>query len=762
MKIRSVIFPALLALFPLAAHGQTTWPRQMASSAGEVTLYQPQIDTYTGNQLTAHAAVSVARPAGKPPVFGALFFTATVSTDRGTGIVNVEDVAVTNSKFPNADASLTAAVTQAVTQDGSQGNLTLSQTQLLAQLALTQKEQAAAADLNNTPPQILFETQPSVLVSIDGEPKLTQAPNSSLMTVVNTPFFIALDPSTKTYYLRGGGQWLSTADILQGPWAATSSVPDAVTALAAKQPEQDATTTGVTPQIIVATQPTELIETTGPAEYGPIDNTNLLYVTNTDSDVFMDIDTQSVYVLLSGRWFSAATQAGPWTYVPPAQLPADFAKIPAGLPISSVLASVPNTQAAQSAVLDSQVPQTAAIQRNAPAPKVAYDGEPKFQPVAKSSSVSYAVNTPHSVVKVENTYYVCSDGVWYQGPAALGPWVVSVAVPDAIYTIPSTCPIYPVTYCKIYSVTPDIVYCGYLPGYTGSYVYGGTVVYGTGWPYNAWYGAAFIPRPVTWGFSASFNAGWGSWGFGIGGGWGAASFGCSWNSGWWGCSNAHWNNWNWNSNWNHSNTWNQNVNINRNVTNNITNNYNNTHINRSVNNIYRNHPNRLTANERQRLNDNENHLAHQQAHEQNEIDHDRQAGADAANAQRQRDQQQEHRDQAQRDLDKHALNTRPDGDGADHAHRDQGPGPVEHPHDNVFADHDGNVYRHDDGQGWQRREGDQWKQPARNDENFNRNRGDLNRQFGARARGGEPRGGGEARGGARGGGDRGGGGGRRR
>lgn len=743
MKISGLT--AFFALLPAVspACGQTAWPQQVSSSAGEVSVYQPQIDAYTGNQFTAHAAVSIARAAGKPPVFGAIFFTATVATDRGTDVVTVENIDITNSKLPAADAGTTAAVTQAITQAGSQGNLTLSQNQLLSQLALTQQEQSAAANLNNTPPQIIFETQPTVLVSITGEPKLTQAANSPLMTVVNTPFFIALDPATKTYYLRGGGQWLSTTNISEGPWTPAASVPDAVTALAAKQPaeQSDTSISATPPQVIAATQPTELIETTGPAEYGPIDNTNLLYVTNTDSDVFMDIDTQSLYVLLSGRWFSAASQSGPWTYVPPAQLPPDFAHIPAGLPISNVLASVPNTQAAQNAVLDSQVPQTAAIQRNAPAPKVTYDGEPKFQPAADSSPVSYAVNTPHSVVKVEDTYYVCTDGVWYQGAAALGPWAVSVAVPDVIYTIPPTCPIYPVTYCKIYSVTPDIVYCGYLPGYTGSYVFGGTVVYGTGWPYDPWYGAAFIPRPVTWGFGAAFNAGWGAWGFGVGGGWGAASFGCSWNSGWWGCSNYHWNNWNWNSNWNHS-SWNQNVNINRSVTNNITNNYNNTNINRSVNNLYRNHPNRLTANERQRLENNENHLKNQQDHLQNQIDRDRASGTAAANAQREKDRQQENHDEAQHHLDQHALNTRPDQNGGDHPNPDHGPGPDKHPRNDVYAGHDGNVYRHDDSQGWQRREGEDWKRPGNSDQNFNRNRSDLNHQFAARARDGGSHGGG--------------------
>ncbi len=90
---------------------------------------------------------------------------------------------------------------------------------------------------------------------------------------------------------------------------AGTNVPEPVATLASKQEaarqsQPDSANDGAPPQVIVATQPTELIETTGPAEYAPVEGTDLLYVSNTDSDVFMDIDTQSLYVLLAGRWFT--------------------------------------------------------------------------------------------------------------------------------------------------------------------------------------------------------------------------------------------------------------------------------------------------------------------------------------------------------------------------------------------------------------------------------------------------------------------------
>jgi hypothetical protein len=73
---------------------------------------------------------------------------------------------------------------------------------------------------------------------------------------------------------------------------------------------------------------------------------------------------------------------------------------------------------------------------------------------------------------------------------------------------------YHVTYVKIYDYTPEVVYVGYLPGYTGTYVYNTTVVYGTGYYYPYWYGTYYYPRPSTWGFHVRYNP-YTGWNFGL-------------------------------------------------------------------------------------------------------------------------------------------------------------------------------------------------------------------------------------------------------
>jgi len=103
----------------------------------------------------------------------------------------------------------------------------------------------------------------------------------------------------------------------------------------------------------------------------------LLYISNTESDLFMAIGSQRVYVLLAGRWYAAAKLDGPWSPVAPDKLPESFRKIPSGSDKGNVLAHVPGTDAAKEAVLETQIPQTAAVERNQAKVEVTYDGRPQ-------------------------------------------------------------------------------------------------------------------------------------------------------------------------------------------------------------------------------------------------------------------------------------------------------------------------------------------------------------------------------------------------
>ena len=79
---------------------------------------------------------------------------------------------------------------------------------------------------------------------------------------------------------------------------------------------------------------------------------------------------------------------------------------------------------------------------------------------------------------------------------------------------------YNVKYVHVYDSTPRVVYVGYTPGYTGSYVYHNTLFYGTGWRYRPWISPYhYYPRHSTWGFHVNYDS-WSGWNFGLSWGWG--------------------------------------------------------------------------------------------------------------------------------------------------------------------------------------------------------------------------------------------------
>jgi hypothetical protein len=609
MKKRDILAGAwLLVVITLAVvlvvpgkswSGQDKWPRRFQHPKGTVTMYQPQLEDFKGDKLTAYAAISFQKKDWKQPVFGAVWLEGRVMTDRDTRMCTIDDIKVTDLRFPNAKPEKLEAGKKFLNEEVGDWKVTISLDRLLAALEVVEKERAADQGLLNTPPKIIFRTHPAVLVMVDGDPKLLPMPDSKLMQMVNTPFFIVYDPAERVYYLKGGDTWLSAAKVA-GPWKDVESLPPALKTLTARLAEKKTAGTkqggreipkkgvkkqaGEMPETIVSTVPAELLVTEGEPQYTPIPDTNLLFVSNTENNIFLDTGSQEYYTLLSGRWFgSKSLQEGPWSYVAPDKLPQDFAKIPPGSAKGFVLASVAGTQLAREAVLDNSIPQTAVIQKDKAALEVKYAGDPKFEKIP-GTTLEYAVNTGTAVFQEGTKYYAVNQGVWYEADSPNGPWQVCATPPKEVNNLPASNPHYNAKYVKVYSSTDDTVTVGYTPGYSGSYVDNGTVVYGTGYDYPSYvgddvyipfqstygYAATYDPYDATWAYQPSYYTPWdwlgpGLVGFGLGYITGVVTSGW-WNwgwygGGWWGAGGYYANNINivhnniYNRPWNPGNRW---------------------------------------------------------------------------------------------------------------------------------------------------------------------------------------------------------------
>ncbi|WP_207511209.1 hypothetical protein [Longitalea luteola] len=546
MKIFTLVAVLLGSMLTHLVMAQENWPKTATTAEGAIIkLYQWQPDSFADNSLKAHAAISVLESGKSEPVFGVAWLKATTVTEGSQ--VQVQSIYITNIKLPGeTNDDKLEGIASTLEEKVSAWNISFPLNELQQSIDLNKQQTALASQIRNTPPKVIYTNVPSILVSIDGTPKLQSNKEWGVEAVVNTPFVLVKNRDDR-FYLYGGKHWY-TAPAATGPFKLITDIPSnlqkiesAIKEADKKNPAQGKETDANTIyNIVVTTEPAELIQSKGEANFAPVQGTGLLYVSNSENDIFMDINTQQYYVLLSGRWYRSKTLSGNWEYVAADQLPADFAEIPKGSPKDNVLASVAGTEEANDAIADAQVPQTAKVERSKVRADVDYDGDPAWEAI-EGTDMYYATNSPVSVIRWRGRYYCVDNGIWFESYNAVGPWSVCVNRPYAVALIPPRYPVYYMKYVYIYDVTPDYVYMGYTPGYLNAYVYGPTVVYGTGYYYRPWFGHYYYPRPYTWGFGIRYNP-WFGWGFGVGFGYDwfnvSIGFGNPWgywgHGGWWG------------------------------------------------------------------------------------------------------------------------------------------------------------------------------------------------------------------------------------
>lgn len=539
---------ALGASLAAADAPATAWPRSIDTPQGRCTVFQPQPAALDGDRLTARAALAVTPDDSTNVVFGIAQVQARAVQDSSGRLTAISEAVVTQASFAPANAPAMAGLAETLERELANVTWTVPSEEFRAGMDAVERERAAAQNITSRPPKILYRSKPAALVLLDGPPQLRALTNSPLMRVVNTPYAILFDPTGKRYWLQGSHEWFSTPD-WRGEWTPVAQPPAEVVAAvptgAVTNSPALGSLEGGAPQIVVATEPSELVVTRGEPTFTPVAGTDLLYVSNSDQLLFFTIDTKAYYVAFSGRWYRSPALTGPWEAVASDQLPAVFARMTPGSPKSEALTYVAGTVEAQDALLQASIPQITAVERGPADVSVQYDSAPKFQPV-ESTGVQYAANTADAVFLVGGTYYLCRDAVWYAGPGPDGPWSVASFVPAEIQSLPPSNPHYNVKYVYVYGTTPEVVYVGYSPGYSGCYVSGPTVVYGTGWWYPGYYSPAYCwSYPATFGFGFGYSS-WSGWsvGFGVGYGWLGCGYGWGWGGyypwGWWGPCGAYW------------------------------------------------------------------------------------------------------------------------------------------------------------------------------------------------------------------------------
>jgi hypothetical protein len=504
------------------------WPRMYTTPGkGHVTVYEPQVSSWENQkQMVAFAAASYAAPnasATSKPALGTIKIEAQTRVSLDERLVNFASMRVSEANFPSMPKENLKEVVAEITRAIPENDRIIALDRVLAFVDKSTIKPKDVPGIKGDPPKIFFSQTPALLVNIDGEPIWSPIPNNDLKFAVNTNWDLFLHEPSKTYYLLNGQSWLSTTD-LAGAWSGVSKLPASFSGLPGDQNFKDARaavpgkSAKDRPAVFVSFEPAEMILLRGVPNYLLVQGTkDLLWVSNTDSDVFRMGKTGPVYYLVAGRWFSAPDFTGPWTFATP-KLPEDFKKIPLEHDRSRVLASVPGTDQAIEGVLLAQVPQTARVNRaTLTAPAIDYNGSPQFAPI-ETTKLQRAVNTDKDVIFDGAKYYYCYQGVWFVGNGPNGPWVVAQTIPAAIYSIPASSPVHHVTYVTIEEDDEDNdewVTFAYIAGYTGLMIGWGCAVWGSGWYYPPYaYGGIYYPSFHSYGYAAGYNPWTGAYGRG--------------------------------------------------------------------------------------------------------------------------------------------------------------------------------------------------------------------------------------------------------
>jgi hypothetical protein len=520
--------PAAKAPAPAPTPVDGGWPRGYTTAGGaQVILYEPQIASWANQKhMIAFAAASYQAKTGetaKKPALGTIKLESETSVALERRLVNFAKLRITESNFPTVPKEQLRDVVAELSDAIPDYDRMIALDRVLAFVDKSTVVSKDVPGLKADPPVIFYSTTPAVVVNFDGEPIWNAIPQNDLQFAVNTNWDVFQHEPTKTFYLRHNDSWL-TATAIKGPWTAAGKLPPSFSKLPAdenfaevkKAVPGKALAANQRPTVNVSTTPAELILLRGAPSYLLVSGTkDLLWVSNTESDVFRLGKTGPVYYLVAGRWFTAADFTGPWTFATP-KLPADFKNIPLEHERSRVLASVPGTDQAIEAVLLAQIPQTARVNRKEiQAPPANYNGEPQWAPI-EGTSLQRAVNTDKDIFQFGSDFYYCNQGVWFTSKSANGPWQVASSIPQEIYKIPASSPAHHVTYVVVEEDDDDDdewVTFAYAAGYTGLMIGWGCAVWGSGWYYPPYYyGGIYYPHFGGYGYSAHYNPWTGTYG----------------------------------------------------------------------------------------------------------------------------------------------------------------------------------------------------------------------------------------------------------
>lgn len=488
-----------------AAIDATSYPREFSAPGGRVWIHHPSVSGWKDFRSVTGSLPLKARLSDGSEWHATARFSVDTVVDLDHRLVELENPTIEAIDFQEAEPPLEAdaLVREALAAGPGKVALDFMLRALPEDFEIPRRGQPATG-LNMDPPRIEFTQSPRRLMLIDGPPAYASIDSTGLDYIINTDWMVFRHQASNRWLILDDGAWLENSMLASGQWRQALELPDDFVTLQLNSdwPQVAAAMPPRAPErsplpLLISYEPTELVQTEGPPAFQSSGESGLEYADNTSSDLFRYADRY--YLLIAGRWFSNRQLKGQWASV--RQLPAVFGEIPHDHPRGHVRASVPGTPEARLAAIEAAIPRVAVVRvGQASDLEIPWVGAPQFTPI-EGTGLQRAVNTPYQVVQHNNFYYLCHEGAWYASSQPAGPWQAAAKIPEEIYDIPATDPLYNVTFVRAeaFDDSSDRIAYYSTSEYYGTYWSGSSLVYGTGWYHPGFYHpAAYWHHPWSW------------------------------------------------------------------------------------------------------------------------------------------------------------------------------------------------------------------------------------------------------------------------
>ena len=179
-----VFLGAILIPFQIRAQEDETpvWPKDIITNKYVITLYQPENASYLDNKLKSNLAFAV-KEEGKEPKFGMLWTTSILDVDRNSRQASLASVKIDEIRYgEDVSEEQREQFQDLLNKEMPKWSIEFPLDDLLEQL---EEVSVTISELKNDPPKIIFATEPTALILIDGVPKFKDA-EKGVQLVENT------------------------------------------------------------------------------------------------------------------------------------------------------------------------------------------------------------------------------------------------------------------------------------------------------------------------------------------------------------------------------------------------------------------------------------------------------------------------------------------------------------------------------------------------------------------------------------------------